>query len=261
MSRELKILELLLSGLGLAFALWLFYRALQRSESPLKVVVKALLTVVLLAGEFFLVRQLNGAFHESSIVSNATPALFMMASVAILGVILSIVWTPQIGGLLASPLTDIFDGGHQPPERRPAYSAAGSKRKQGRPLEAVVIIREQLAQFPNDFQGILLLATIQAEDLDDLPGAEITLKRFCDSPGAPDEQVIKALTQLADWHFSRDADAEAVREIMQRLLTQFPDAKVSRRLAARLERVHAEAGQTDAMPSAKAILTARLKQK
>jgi hypothetical protein len=134
----------------------------------------------------------------------------------------------------------LFDGGNQPPERRPAYSAAVSKRKNNRPLEAIVAIREQLARFPNDFQGVMLLASIQAGDMDDLASAEMTLNRFCNTPGQPDQQVVKALTQLADWHLNKGSDADTVLEIMERLIIQYPDAKVSQRVARRLGRLSDE---------------------
>ena len=63
-------------------------------------------------------------------------------------------------------------------------------------LEAVVAIREQLARFPNDMEGVMLLATIQAEDLKDLPAAEMTLSHFCDRPDAPPKQVAAAMKNL-----------------------------------------------------------------
>ena len=62
---------------------------------------------------------------------------------------------------------------------------AMTKRNRGQPREAVAEIRRQLEQFPHDLEGILLLARIQAEDLADLQGAEMTLNRFCDWPQAP----------------------------------------------------------------------------
>lgn len=248
MSHDLKIVDALLLGLGLAFGLWLFYCALKRSESPLKIIYKGLLTLTLVGGELYVIHRLNDSLQEGAISTNATWVLCLVASVAAAGVIMSIIWTPHIAGLLASPLTDIFDGGSQPPERRPAYSAAISKRRQDHPLEAIVAIREQLALFPNDFQGVMLLASIQAEDMNDLPSAEITLRRFGDTPGVPEEQAAKALRQLAEWHFEKGSDDDTVLEIMEDLITRFPDAKISRKVAERLGRTEAgTAGQKAAL--------------
>ena len=236
MSHELNIVNALLSGLGLAFAVWLFYRALQRSESPLKFAFKVLFTILLLVGDLYLIHRIDGSIHVGGVPANAAPVFWVVVLVAALGVILSIIWTPHVSDFLFSPLTDLFDGGHQPPERRPAYSVALSKLKNNQPLEAIVAIREQLAQFPNDYEGVMLLATIQAEDLQDLPGAEITLNRFCESPGVPDRQIIKALTKLAEWHLDQGSDPDTVLAIMERIMIQFPDAKISQRLAQRLGR-------------------------
>jgi uncharacterized membrane protein len=234
MSHELKMLDVLLSGLGLAFGLWLFIRALQRSESPWKILAKGLLTIALIAGAVVFIHRSTGALRAGGMESNAWPALLMVASVAVAGVILSVIWTPHLGDLLVGPLADLFDGGRQPPERRPAYSIALSKRRQKKPWEAIVALREQLARFPNDFQGVMLLASIQAEDTEDLAGAEMTLKHFCNAAGVPDQEVIKALTKLADWHLTLGSDEDSAREIMEQIMARFPDAKISRRLAERL---------------------------
>jgi tetratricopeptide (TPR) repeat protein len=102
------------------------------------------------------------------------------------------------------------------------------------PLEAIMAIREQLAKFPNDFEGVILLANIQAEDMNDLPGAEITLNHFCASPGAPDRLVVAALTQLADWHLKKAADVDSARAALQRIVERFPDTEQALRAEQRL---------------------------
>jgi hypothetical protein len=117
----------------------------------------------------------------------------------ILGVAISILWAPHIGEWLCKPLTGLFDGGDEEPEPKPYYSIVHSLRMKGKFLEAVVEVRKQLARFPNDFEGVMLLAGIQAEDLKDLPGAEIALNHFCDQPHSPPKQVAAAMNHLADW--------------------------------------------------------------
>lgn len=234
MSHELNIPETLLSALGLVLLGWLFYRAGKRREAPAKILFKVVLTLALLAGELLLVRKLGGSLAEGPVAANFNPVLLGVMSIVVTGIVLSICWTPSLSDILASPLTDLFDGGSEPPERKPAYSAALARRKACRPLEAVVAIREQLAKFPNDFAGVMLLAKIQAEDMNDLPGAEMTLNCFCESPHVPDSQVVAALTQLADWHMNRAADEESALAILQKIMARFPDAEISRRAAERL---------------------------
>jgi hypothetical protein len=235
MSVTLKILpDLFLSLFGLGFIGWLFWRLLKSSEAPLKILFKSMLTLALLAGEILLIHKAGGLLPEESVAGGFDPVFLAVASLAVTGIVLSIIWTPHVSAFLISPLTAIFDGGSEPPELKPAYSAALSKRKAGRPLEAIVAIREQLAKFPNDFTGVMLLANIQAEDMDDLPGAEMTLNCFCESPRVPDRQVVAALTRLANWHLNQAADEEAALAILQKIMTRYPDAKISRRAAQRL---------------------------
>jgi outer membrane protein assembly factor BamD (BamD/ComL family) len=100
--------------------------------------------------------------------------------------------------------------------------------------EAVVEIRKQLNRFPNDMEGAMLLAGIQAEDLKDLPGAEITLRNFCDSHGAPPKQAAAALTQLADWHLKLAQDADAARVALEKIIARFPDTELSLQAAQRI---------------------------
>jgi hypothetical protein len=104
-----------------------------------------------------------------------------------------------------------------------------------------MVIREQLAKFPKDFEGIMLLANIQAEDLNDLPGAEITLNNFCNSPNTPDRQVVAAFTQLADWHLKKTVDMDAARVALQKIVARFPDTEISLRAEQRL----AHLGETE----------------
>ena len=104
----------------------------------------------------------------------------MARLIAVMGIVLSIMWTPHISEWISRPLSSLYDGGTEPPEPKPYYSIAQAKRQRREFLQAVVAIREQLAKFPNDFEGVMLLAGIQAEDLQDLPSAEITLNHFCD---------------------------------------------------------------------------------
>ncbi len=39
--------------------------------------------------------------------------------IVFMAVVLSFMWTPHIGELIASPLTNLFDGGDEPPEPKP----------------------------------------------------------------------------------------------------------------------------------------------
>jgi len=223
-----------LSVIGLAFLFWLIVYSVKNSEDPVKTVFKWLFSVALVTGEVFFARHLSGSLHEGGFLDNAPAALLLTTSLAAVGIILSIVWGGQIGALISKPITSLYDGGAEPPEPKPYYSIALARRKSYQPLEAVVEIRKQLARFPNDYEGVSLLAAIQAEDMKDLPGAEITLSNFCDSPAAPPRQVAAALTQIADWHLKLAQDAGSARAALEKIIAKFPDTELALAAAQRI---------------------------
>jgi len=221
MSHILKIvLDSFLSLLGLGFLIWLFWRALKRSDEPAKLVFKWLLTAGIGWLEFTVAMPAfaRGGFDAIFVGLGLTGALAMA---------FNIMWRHSIIEIFTKPLTNMFDGGSEPPEPKPYYSIAITKQKRGHPLEAIVVIREQLAKFPNDFEGVLLLAHIQAEDMNDLPGAEITLDNFCASSGAHPRQISAAWTRLADWHLKIGVDVDSARAALEKIIARFPDTELS----------------------------------
>ncbi|MGO8764804.1 MAG: tetratricopeptide repeat protein [Limisphaerales bacterium] len=143
-------------------------------------------------------------------------------------------WTSHISDLIASPLSSAFDGGNIEVEPKPFYSIALAKRKLNKPLEAIVEIRKQLAKFPNDYEGTILLASIQAEDTKDLASAEITLNHFCEWEKAPPAQVAGALTSLADWHMKIVNDVDSARATLQRIIEKLPETPYANAAAQRI---------------------------
>ena len=147
---------------------------------------------------------------------------------------MAITWRHSIIDLIANPLASLYDGGREEAEPKPYYSMALAKRKLNRPVEAIAAVREQLAKFPNDFEGISLLASIQAEDTKNLPGAEITFDHFCDRPEAPPRQVAAAWTQMADWHLKLAQDVDSARASLEKIIAKFPGSALSLAAAQRL---------------------------
>lgn len=227
-----------LSLAGVVFLCWLCWRALRRSHEPAALLFKGVLTAALLTGEVSLARWIVKGLHAGEPAANLVPALVLVGSIAVCCIVVGLLWTSQISSVLISPLTSMFDGGNIPLEAKPLYSTAQSKRKFNKPLEAVIAIREQLAKFPNDFEGIMLLAVIQAEDLKDLASAEMTLNHFCEWDKAPPKQVAAALTQLADWQLKFSQDAYSAARALQRILEKYPDTEMA--LIARQRIAHLE---------------------
>jgi tetratricopeptide (TPR) repeat protein len=220
MSRILDIaVETVLSLFGVAFIVWILIRTLKRTQDPSKLIFKWAFTLVF---AFFCIRlavQL-GPFGPFVIV--------------FLAIVMSVMWTPHIGEWMAKPLTSLYDGGDLEIEPKPYYSIALTKRKLNRPLEAIVAVREQLAKFPTDFEGVSLLANIQAEDMKDLHGAEITFDHFCNLPNVPDKQIAAAWTQMADWHLKLMQDSDSARVSLEKIIAKFPDTGLSLAAAQRI---------------------------
>ena len=154
-------------------------------------------------------------------------ALFALILTLLCGIALASLWTGSIIDVVSQPLASLYDGGNTPPEPKPYYSIALAKRKRNKPLEAVMAVREQLAKFPNDYEGTILLANIQAEDLNDLASAEMTLNHFCEWEKAPPKQVTAALTQIADWHMKFAQDSHSARAAMERIIEKYPDTEMA----------------------------------
>jgi tetratricopeptide (TPR) repeat protein len=220
MSTTYKIVE---GMIGLVVILgvigWGFFRMLKQSYDPAKVLFKLVITVPLVIACFIAAIELS---------------FFGPFVIVILGVAMSIMWTPHIGEWLCKPLAGLYDGGGEEPEQKPYYSIAHSLRMKGRFLEAVVEVRKQLARFPNDFEGVELLAGIQAENLQDLPGAEITLNHFCDRPAAPPKQFAAAMNHLADWQLKLTQDADSARAALEKITARFPDTELALLAAQRI---------------------------
>jgi tetratricopeptide (TPR) repeat protein len=229
-----KIFDGFLIAVAIGFVIWIFIRAFQRSTNPTGLALQWLITLVIgIPLGSVIVRLIKTGFSAGG-EGGAMVAIGGLFLTVAFGFIMAIIWRNNVIDLIASPIASLFDGGKEPPEPKPLYSAAISKRKNGRPLEAIVAIREQLAKFPDDFEGVTLLAGIQAEDIQDLPGAEITFNHFCERKDAPPLQVAAALTQLADWHLKLAHDADSARAVLEKIIARFPDTPLAAQAAQRI---------------------------
>ena len=224
------ILLIALDVIGLAAILglsgWLIVRSLKRSTNPPVLILKWIVTAVSVAFQF--------TVSVPAFSRGGLDAIFGLILTLGFGLVMAIIWRDSVIDIVANRFASLYDGGTQPPEPKPYYSIALTKRKLYRPLEAIVEIRKQLAQFPTDYEGVHLLATIQAEDMKDLASAEMTLNHFCDSAAAPPKQVAAALTQLADWHLKLAQDVDSARGALEKIIAKYPDSELSMSAAQRI---------------------------
>lgn len=232
------LLSIVIALVCFTVAGWLMYRWLKRSEDdPGRLISKWVISAVIIGGTVYVVRGTGGGMEAAFIIPVAG---------AVCGVVLAIVWGQNIGAWVAKPFEGFFTGGGTPPEPTPFYSIAQARRQQGRFREAVYEIQNQLARFPLDVTGQMLLAEIQAEHLNDLPAAQMTIERLCHQPGHTPRNLANALSQLADWHLKLSQDTEAARQALERIIALLPDTEQAQQAAQRLARL-SDAGSVAAV--------------
>jgi len=247
MTLKAIIVFLFLALLGTG-AVWQMIRSLKRSDDPPKLLFKYVLTFVVV-GLFCYAVLFRTWWHTQA------GAFIVPVICVVVGIAMSIVWAPNLGALLAKPITSLFDGGDTEPDPQPLYSMAQAKRKAGKFREALYEIQRQLERFPNDATGQMMLAEILAENMNDLAGAQNTVERFLRQPGHPAPQVAYALNTLADWQLKYGQDIEAARRSLERILALFPDTQEALLASQRI----AHLGSTDSLLAAREPAKVQLK--
>jgi len=216
----LKTLGIAICALLFLFGVgWAVYRAFKKSEDPVWLFFKSVITVGVLAMLVFVIPKV-GPFSPIG-------GLF-------LGGILVVLWARDICALVGNPLGNIIDGGHQEFEARAFYSAAEKFYQRNQFQEAIAAIRAQLRKFPNDFTGQMLLAEINAEKLQDLQSAEIIIQKIVNQPGRTPAQIAGALHALADWHMKLAQDPDSARLVLEKIIERFPDSQFSQMASQRI---------------------------
>lgn len=200
---------------------------IKKAEDPGRMIFRWVITLPVVGYLFWVVAPLVGKGGYGGAFGGIPLA-------AVCGLVLAIIWRGSIAGLVARSFASLYDGGDIPPEPKPLYSVARARQKQGKYLEAVAEIRQQLSRFPTDVEGHMLLAEIQAQDLKDLPAAELTIDHFCRQPGHAPQNIVFALYALADWHLSIGQDREAARGDLQRVIDMFPGSEYALGAAQRI---------------------------
>jgi hypothetical protein len=202
-----------------SFVIWLAVHSFKHSESRGLLILKLAVTI-------FLVVMLAWKIGPMLPQGGGDTIGGMLLGAACLGMI-ALMWRASLIEGLINPFVSIIDGGSEPPEKKPFYSIARAKRMRGCYDESIAEIRQQLERFPNDFEGIMLLASVQAEDMKDLQSAEITLNQFCAQPKAPAKQIAAAWTALADWHMTVGVDVPAARTMFQKIADYYPGTEMA----------------------------------
>ena len=205
---------------------WLMVYTIRKAEDPARMVFKWVLTIVVMFLMFWQAFPLAG--------KGGLVAFTGLSYAMIYSLILAITWRHNLGGLIAKPFASLYDGGDLEVEPRPAYSIAQTRQKQGKYPEAIAEIRKQLDRFPTDFEGHMMLAQIQAENLKDLPGAELTIQRLCSQPGHAQKNIAFALYSLADWFLKIGQDREGAQRALEQIPLLLPETEYALTAAQRI---------------------------
>jgi len=153
------------------------------------------------------------------------------------GVLLALLWAAPLGEVLGGLVSGFLTDSGQTLEERPYYSIAEARRMKGDYTGAIKEIGEQLRRFPGNFEGQVLLANIQMENLHDFDSAQTTLLNIAGQPHQKIGDVAYALTLLADWQLKFVRDQSAARATLEGLMSRFPNTGVELRIAQRVARL------------------------
>ena len=203
---------------------WFLWRWIKSSDDPTHLAFKWLLSVPAIVSLIFLCRYLDNSLGGGV---NHAAAFISVLWAAVTGLYLAILWRGSITRTIAKPFGDLYDGGTNEVDPEAYYSVAQAMRRKSDYTGAVAYIRKQLDRFPTDFTGQIMLAEIQAENLNDLPAAQMGIMRFCNQPGHAPRNIAYALNTLADWHLKLSVDPDAAREALQKIVEMLPDTEFS----------------------------------
>jgi tetratricopeptide (TPR) repeat protein len=226
------LFALLLMALPVAGVVWMIRRQFRTSSEDNVVIVLRWTVTLFIVG---LAIMAFPWFH-----------LFGLFLIVFCGVVFSVLWAPSIGAWVAGPLTAAFDGGSLPPERRPLLSIAEGHRKRGEYQQAVVALKLQINEFPDDFETRMLLASVLIENLGDFESGRLHVARVVNNPAHPARLRSYALTQLADWELGRGQDPEAARQCFERIRELLPGTEFAMAAAQRLAHLPAAGANTPA---------------
>ena len=205
---------------------WVLWRCLKNSADPAALLFRWIITAIIIGAGGYGIHFLAGD-------GSAEGQIMGVLAGAVLGLVLAVLWVPAIVNKVSDTIGSLYTGGSEPPVPKPVYSIAEARRKQGRYHEAVGEIQKELAKFPTDVTGQMMLAEVLAENLHDLEGVRQTIEQFLAQEHAP-KNIAFALNSLADWQLKLAKDTEGARQSLQRIVELLPETEESRNAAQRI---------------------------
>ena len=216
----------LVYGVLLAVIIYIIRRQIKNPDNePLKVIVKWVVTLAVVA---FMI--------HATVRANDRGALLIVFIFLLLpgSILLGLWWTPALRDWIASPITHAQTGDSRESYNKPEYGIANARRKRGQYVEAIEAVDEQLVKHPGNFDGLMLKATIQAENLGDLAAAAATIQETLSDPEQLNYRLPVALNKMAEWQLTIAGDPDAARRTLQQIQTALPNSQPAQLAAQRL---------------------------
>lgn len=216
----------LVYGVLLAVVIYIIRRQIKNPDNePLKVIVKWVVTLAVVA---FMI--------HATVRANDRGALLIVFIFLLLpgSILLGLWWTPAISDWIASPITHALTGDSRESYNKPEYGIANARRKRGQYVEAIEAVDDQLVKHPGNFDGLMLKATIQAENLGDLAAAAATVQETLSDPEHLNYRLPVALNKMAEWQLTIAGDPDAARRTLQQIQTALPNSQAAQLAAQRL---------------------------
>ncbi|MGY8675135.1 MAG: tetratricopeptide repeat protein [Verrucomicrobiia bacterium] len=138
-----------------------------------------------------------------------------------------LLWGGETAEMLSNTFTSGMDRGGKV-DKTARLSKAEALRKQGRYEEALDEAQAQLKQFKHDFDCYMLIASIQAEDMDQLPVAAALIQSVvARKRKVSKKQMIYALNTLVDWHLKYGKDPDAAVECLEQIVEKAYGSKAA----------------------------------
>lgn len=222
----MQLLNILLSIVGGFAVLVCVIRLIQGSENKARLALRFGGSVLLIVGYMLL--------HKLGLrgIPYIGPVVEVLAYVSVCIILFSIWWAEIADTVLGVFITGPGGGAV---ENSAQLSRAEALRKTGRYEEALDVVQEQLARHKNDFDCFMMMATIQAEDLNNLPMAASQIDTLIhQNKKLARKQVVYALNTLADWHLRYGRDPDTAKSALQEIIDRYPDSRASQSAESRI---------------------------
>ena len=217
---------ILVYGILAAVVVYIIRKQVKNPDNdPVKVIVKWTVTVAIVAFGVY-----------ATLWSNDRASLLVVFIFLLLpgSVIMALWWTPEISEWMASPITNALTGDSRISYNKPEYGIANARRNRGQYVEAVEAVDEELAKHPGNFDGLMLKASIQAENLGDLEAATETLQEAIEGEEQLSYRLPVALNKMADWQLAVAGDPDAARRTLRQIREALPESQAAQFAAQRL---------------------------